>query len=92
MDLLITGATGFVGSHLALRWLLRNPAARIGCVVRAADAATGLLRLRAALSRAAADEGALADVPCPGSMPCRGIWMTQPGLTGRKPGCGVRRS
>ncbi len=57
MDLLITGATGFVGSHLALRWLRHDAAARVGCLVRAADPEAGLTRLRAALSQAAADEG-----------------------------------
>lgn len=62
MDLLITGATGFVGSHLVLRWLRRDPAARVGCLVRAADAAEGQARLRAALSQASPDaEGAALD-------------------------------
>lgn len=61
MDLLITGATGFVGSHLALRWLLNNTDARIGCMVRAADAAAGLRRLHAAMSQAAADAGIALD-------------------------------
>ena len=56
MNLLLTGATGFVGSHLALRWLIHDTTARIGCVVRAVNADTGLLRLRSALMQAAADE------------------------------------
>ncbi|MGI4807457.1 MAG: SDR family oxidoreductase, partial [Janthinobacterium lividum] len=59
MDLLLTGATGFVGSHLVLHWLHRHPAARIGCLVRAADAAEARVRLRAALDGAAANEGAI---------------------------------
>lgn len=59
MDLLLTGATGFVASHLVLHWLHRHPAARIGCLVRAADAAEAGLRLRAALDGAAANEGAI---------------------------------
>ena len=61
MDLLITGATGFVGSHLVLRWLRSHPTARVGCIVRAADAATGLRRIHTALSRAATNEGSAAD-------------------------------
>ncbi len=61
MDLLLTGATGFVGSHLALRWLHRDPAARIGCLVRAANAAEGQVRLRAALCQAADNEDASLD-------------------------------
>ncbi len=61
MNLLLTGATGFLGSHLALRWLLRDDAARVGCVVRAPDAASASLRLRAALCQAAADAGIAAD-------------------------------
>ena len=60
MDLLITGATGFVGSHLVLRWLRCNPAARIGCLVRAADAAEGQRRLRAALCQASPEEAGAA--------------------------------
>lgn len=57
MDLLLTGATGFVGSHMVLRWLHRHPAARVGCLVRAHDTTEAQLRLRAALDRAAANEG-----------------------------------
>ena len=53
MDLLITGATGFVGSHLVLHWHRHSPAARIGCLVRASNAAEAKDRLRAALSQAA---------------------------------------
>ncbi len=66
MNLLITGATGFVGSHLALRWLQRFPSARLGCLVRAPDAEAGHSRLRAALGQASPDgcvpEAALARV------------------------------
>ena len=62
MDLLITGATGFVGSHLALRWLRRDPAARIGCLVRVANAAEGQARLRAALCQGADEQAGLDDV------------------------------
>ena len=56
MDLLITGATGFVGSHLALSWLSRDPTAHIGCLVRATNAAEGQGRLEAALRQASGDE------------------------------------
>ncbi|MGI4955711.1 MAG: SDR family oxidoreductase [Janthinobacterium lividum] len=59
MDLVLTGATGFVGSHLALGWLRRDPAARIGCLVRAADAGSAQARLHAALRDAAFDDSDL---------------------------------
>ena len=57
MDLLITGATGFVGSHLVLRWLRQYPKARVGCLVRASSPVEAQVRLRAALRGAALDEG-----------------------------------
>jgi thioester reductase-like protein len=59
MDLVLTGATGFVGSHLALGWLRRDPAARIVCLVRAADAGSAQARLHAALREAASDDADL---------------------------------
>lgn len=59
MDLVVTGATGFVGLSLALGWLRRNPAARIGCLVRATDAEAAQIRLHAALRQAASDEADL---------------------------------
>ena len=33
-DLILTGATGFVGSHVLLEWLRRDPDARACCLVR----------------------------------------------------------
>ncbi len=56
-DLLVTGGSGFLGSHLVVEWLRRHPEARAACVVRAADDAAASLRLRAALQRAADDSG-----------------------------------
>ena len=53
MDLVLTGATGFVGSHLALGWLRRNPSARVCCLVRAPDAQGAQIRLHTALREAA---------------------------------------
>ncbi|HBL26797.1 MAG TPA: hypothetical protein DD490_08190 [Acidobacteria bacterium] len=47
-EVLLTGATGFLGAHL-LDELLHRTAARVHCVVRAADAAQALRRLREAL-------------------------------------------
>ncbi|MFC3890685.1 thioester reductase domain-containing protein [Lentzea rhizosphaerae] len=44
-DVLLTGATGFLGAFL-LRELLESTEARVHCVVRAADPADGLRRLR----------------------------------------------
>lgn len=49
-DVLLTGATGFLGAFL-LRQLLDSTAGRVYCVVRAADEAEGLARLRAAAVR-----------------------------------------
>lgn len=46
----LTGATGFLGSFM-LRDLLRRTGARVHCLVRAPDAATGALRLRQALAK-----------------------------------------
>ncbi len=66
MDLLITGATGFLGSHLAVQWLLRHPGARVGGLVRAADDGAASARLHTALGVAAADGG----VPA-GDLPAR---------------------
>ncbi len=48
-QILLTGATGFVGAHLLLQ-LLRQTEARIVCTVRARDEAHALERLRAALA------------------------------------------
>ena len=56
-DLLVTGGSGFLGSHLVVEWLRRHPRARVACLVRAPDDAAAALRLRTALLRAAADSG-----------------------------------
>ena len=56
-DLLVTGGSGFLGSHLVVEWLRRRPRARVACLVRAPDDAAAGLRLRAALLRAADDSG-----------------------------------
>ncbi|MDG4864730.1 thioester reductase domain-containing protein, partial [Streptomyces sp. T-3] len=44
-EVFLTGATGFLGAFV-LRELLRTTSARVHCLVRAADAAEGLERLR----------------------------------------------
>ncbi|QGV80134.1 SDR family NAD(P)-dependent oxidoreductase [Streptomyces ficellus] len=44
-EVFLTGATGFLGAFM-LRELLRTTSARVHCLVRAADAAEGLERLR----------------------------------------------
>ncbi|MEU2614745.1 thioester reductase domain-containing protein [Micromonospora sp. NPDC007271] len=49
-EVLLTGATGFVGGYL-LHELLATTAARVHCLVRCADPATGLERVRANLER-----------------------------------------
>ncbi len=56
-DLLVTGGSGFLGSHLVLEWLRRHPDARIACLTRGPDDATVSLRLHTALLRAASDSG-----------------------------------
>lgn len=58
-DLLLTGAAGFVGSHLLLTWLLRHPQAQVLCPARGSDAPA---RVRQALGTAAHDAGAVADL------------------------------
>lgn len=49
-EVLLTGATGFLGAFM-LRELLISTSACVHCLVRAGDPASGLLRLRLALSR-----------------------------------------
>jgi thioester reductase-like protein len=56
-DLLVTGGTGFLGSHLVVTWLQECPGARIACLVRAPDGEDACKRLFAALSRALDDQG-----------------------------------
>ena len=54
-DILVTGGSGFLGSHLVVEWLRRHPEARVACLVRGADDATAHLRLHTALLQAASD-------------------------------------
>ena len=61
MDLLITGANGFLGAQVATRWLARDPAARVGCLVRGADEAAARARLEAALRGAVRDQAMAVD-------------------------------
>ena len=56
-DILVTGASGFLGSHLVIEWLRRHPEARVACLVRGPDDVTATLRLHTALLRAASDSG-----------------------------------
>jgi amino acid adenylation domain-containing protein/thioester reductase-like protein len=44
LEILLTGSTGFLGAHL-LRELLDTTTARVWCLVRAGDAATGMARI-----------------------------------------------
>ena len=57
MDVLLTGATGFLGSQLLLRWLLRTPGACAACLIRGDEE-----RLLAALHRAAVESGSAPDL------------------------------
>ncbi|MGI4977936.1 MAG: SDR family oxidoreductase [Janthinobacterium lividum] len=61
MDLLITGANGFLGAQVATQWLARDPSARVGCLVRGADEAAARGRLEAALRGAVRDQAMAAD-------------------------------
>lgn len=62
MDLLITGANGFLGAQVATRWLARDPGARVGCLVRGADEAAARARLEAALRCAVRDQAMAVDL------------------------------
>jgi amino acid adenylation domain-containing protein/thioester reductase-like protein len=69
---LLTGATGFLGVHL-LRELLDRTEAEVVCPVRAADLASGMLRLQESLANYRLDDGGLdrvrvvpADLSLPG--------------------------
>ncbi len=62
MDLLITGANGFLGAQVATRWLARDPSARVGCLVRGADEGAARSRLEAALRGAVRDQAMEVDV------------------------------
>lgn len=63
MDLILTGATGFLGSQIATQWLARHPASRIACLVRGADAAQAQTRLHSALAQALTDQAMSLDLP-----------------------------
>ena len=62
MDLLLTGANGFLGSQIATQWLHRHPGARIACLVRGADPEAAGARLHAALAQAVTDQDMQADL------------------------------
>jgi thioester reductase-like protein len=61
MDLLITGANGFLGAQVATCWLERDREARVGCLVRGADEAAARARLEAALRGAVRDQAMAVD-------------------------------
>ena len=61
MDLLITGANGFLGAQVATQWLARDPDARVGCLVRGADESVARARLEAALRGAVRDQAMAVD-------------------------------
>lgn len=54
LSILLTGATGFLGSHFLLAWLDRNPHARVFALVRADDPGEAQARATTALARSAA--------------------------------------
>ncbi len=57
-DVFITGVTGFLGRHLAVRLLQnRDDVDRLRCLVRADDVEHGRGRLRRSLARAVQDDG-----------------------------------
>lgn len=57
-EIFITGATGFVGRHLAVRLLNRPDVGQLWCLVRATDPDHGRERLLKSLQRATSDEDA----------------------------------
>ncbi|MCP4867577.1 MAG: NAD-dependent epimerase/dehydratase family protein [Proteobacteria bacterium] len=57
-EIFITGVTGFVGRHLAVRLLNRPDVGQLWCLVRATDIAHGRERLLKSLKRATDDEHA----------------------------------
>jgi amino acid adenylation domain-containing protein/thioester reductase-like protein len=75
-EILLTGATGFLGAHL-LRELLAATAARIWCLVRARDEAEALSRIRQAAARyelPAPPAGRV--VPLPGDLAKPGLGLS----------------
>ena len=58
-EVLLTGATGFLGRFLLLDLLRRNPKLRVTCIVRADDADHALARIQAALEEAEILDGEL---------------------------------
>lgn len=52
-SILLTGATGFLGSHFLPAWFARNPDARVFALTRAADPGEAQARIAAALARSA---------------------------------------
>lgn len=69
-NLLLTGASGFLGAFLLAELLHQIPAARVYCLVRAATAQEGVRRLRERLSEFALWEEEFSDriVPVPGDL------------------------
>ena len=59
-EVLLTGATGFLGRFLLRDLLRRNPNLTVTCIVRADDADHALARIRAALEEAAIQDDELA--------------------------------
>jgi thioester reductase-like protein len=57
MDLLITGAAGFLGSHFLFAWLRQNPNSRALCLVRSTENAHASDRVSTALNVAAYECG-----------------------------------
>lgn len=50
-SILLTGVTGFVGSHLLEELIIRNPAATIYCLVRAGNEAQALERIKSTFQK-----------------------------------------
>lgn len=63
MDVVMTGAVGFLGSHLLLEWSMRHPESKALCVVRSSKGVPAAERVHRALEVAAHDCGVvLSDV------------------------------
>ena len=51
MDIFITGAAGFLGSHVLLHWLVQRPMSRALCLVRSSRENSALNRVKSSLAQ-----------------------------------------
>lgn len=61
MNFILTGAAGFLGSHILLNWLSRHPTSKVLCLVRRTDQHSSRERIVHALARAVYESDAAVD-------------------------------